>query len=270
MKRFFGALLITLVLAGCGEPKIDASTADKMKSSIAKVRDALPEDKRAQFDDALKVAAFSQLSMKELMPAGDSDDPSVLQHKIGDALEGKTGEQVIAYAKTVKEEKAKKERDQGLQEIKLLEARKVAFNDKAEKIIAFVATGNYHLEISKNKPAEPVITMNVENGTPHVVSFAGFIATIRSPGREVPWFSELFSYEIPGGIEPGEKAQWILRPGANSKWAKIRFPKDAYLQFVPVELRDENSKSIFSNVVFFQKDSDRLAKLKAKYQSEEK
>lgn len=89
-----------LVLAGCGEPTIDASTEAAMNASIAKVREALPEARRAEFDDAMQVLAFRQL--------GSADDPATqgaaavgagnLEARLRHALDGKTGEQIIRAA----------------------------------------------------------------------------------------------------------------------------------------------------------------------------
>lgn len=272
MKRVLGTILITLLLAGCGEPKIDASTPDKMKSSIDKVRDALPKYKRGQFDDALEVAAMSQLTLKELMQAGASDDNSVLQRKVGAVLDGKTGEQVIAYAKTVKEERAKKEKDEELKELKVLDAKVAEASSNYDKLKAFkVIEANFHMESSPNKPNEPIITMNVENDTSHVVFSADFVCMITSPASKAPLLSDFLTHPFPSGLKPGEKAKWVQKPGPNSKWAQINnLPKDAQVIFFPTTLIDEHGKSIFGSLITSEKDRKRLAQLKAKYQPEAK
>lgn len=44
---------IVLMLAGCSDPKIDATSEETMKASIEKVRASLSEEKRGEFDEAL-------------------------------------------------------------------------------------------------------------------------------------------------------------------------------------------------------------------------
>jgi hypothetical protein len=42
-----------LLAAGCSDPQIDASTEEAMKASSQRVRERLPEFRRAEFDEAL-------------------------------------------------------------------------------------------------------------------------------------------------------------------------------------------------------------------------
>ncbi len=43
-------VLATMAITGCSDPTIDASSEAKMKESVAKVRESLPEAKRTDFD----------------------------------------------------------------------------------------------------------------------------------------------------------------------------------------------------------------------------
>ncbi|MEM5574407.1 DUF6694 family lipoprotein [Salmonella enterica subsp. enterica serovar Typhi] len=90
MKKLTGVIAFALLLTACDKPKIDASSDQSMKESIQKVRESLPADKKAQFDDAVKVVAFSQINMRELMQAGTSSG-DVYETKIKSALEGNLG-----------------------------------------------------------------------------------------------------------------------------------------------------------------------------------
>lgn len=92
-----------------------------MKSSIQKVRDSLPEDKRASYDDAIKVVAFSNLNLKDLMRAGMTNNTAGIEAEMRSALAGKTGEEVITYADKIRKDRAEKEKTQALQEIAELE-----------------------------------------------------------------------------------------------------------------------------------------------------
>lgn len=108
MKKAVAVILLAFALTGCGEPKIDGSSEQAFQTSMQKVRDSLAEDKRAAFNDAIQVIAFSQVSMKELMQAGSGDEGghALIDKKIKGALAGKTGEEVIDYAHKIKQERA--------------------------------------------------------------------------------------------------------------------------------------------------------------------
>lgn len=121
MKKIWLTLAVVFVLSGCEQPKIDTSSEESMKSSIQKVRDSLPEDKRASYDDAIKVVAFSNLNLKDLMQAGMTNNTAGIEAQMRSALAGKTGEEVITYADKIRKDRAEKEKTQALQEIAELE-----------------------------------------------------------------------------------------------------------------------------------------------------
>jgi len=56
-------LIFATFLAGCSDPTVDASTYESMESSIAKVRKALPETKRARFDEAIELIVVDYISL---------------------------------------------------------------------------------------------------------------------------------------------------------------------------------------------------------------
>ena len=51
IKKILGLALIVVLIAGCSDPKIDASSDESMKASVQKVRESLPESKRGDFDE---------------------------------------------------------------------------------------------------------------------------------------------------------------------------------------------------------------------------
>ncbi|KAA3667659.1 DUF6694 family lipoprotein [Pectobacterium carotovorum] len=266
MKRILGISLIVLALVGCNEPKIDTSTDDSMKASISKVRESLPESKRNQFDEALKVAVFSQINFKELMQAGMTKNSSVIEEKMKQSLNGKTGEQVISYAATLKLEREAKEKEQAVQEIKELEERKGSSVANLESMKSFkVVRSRFHIEKQEYGLKQPIISLNIENNTGKAISRAYFKGVITSPGREVPWFSDTFNYQIPGGLEPGEKAEWSLSPNMFSSWGKVSVPTDAIFTVNVIRLDGADEKPIFGDANFTERDQKRLDELKNKY-----
>ncbi|QHM70228.1 DUF6694 family lipoprotein [Mixta intestinalis] len=106
MKKFLAVSLLALLLTGCDKPTIDATTDETMKTSIVKVREALPENKRDEFDNALKVVALSSINLGELLRKGmEGANDDSLAEKMREAFAGKTGEEVIAEAKKIMAEK---------------------------------------------------------------------------------------------------------------------------------------------------------------------
>lgn len=266
MKKILGISLIVLSLVGCNEPKIDASTDDSMKASISKVRESLPESKRNQFDEALKVAVFSQINFKEIMQAGMTKNSSVIEEKMKQALNGKTGEQVISYAVTLKLEREAKEKEQAVQEIKELEEKKSSSIANLESMKSFkIVRSRFRMEKQKYGSDQPIVSLSVENNTEKAISKAYFKGTIASPGREVPWFIDTFSYQISGGLEPGEKAEWDLAPNKFSNWGKVNAPTDAIFTVSVIRLDGADGNPILGDANFTEKDQKRLDELKSKY-----
>lgn len=92
---------------------------------------------------------------------------------------------------------------------------------------------------------EPIIEMRVRNNTPFTVGRVHFCATLRSPGRELPWAEDYFGYAIDGGLKPGEEAVWQLAPDSNSDWAET--PRDETglsLAVVLIGIEDANGNPI--------------------------
>lgn len=62
------------------------------------------------------------------------------------------------------------------------------------------------------------------------IVFGYILGTLASPRRAIPWVTGGFNYEISGGLEPGETADWNLQPNTFGDWKNgIDAPKDAVL-----------------------------------------
>ncbi len=85
------------------------------------------------------------------------------------------------------------------------------------RLFAVIGARFYFVENTFSE--EPVIEITVLNKTAYPVSRAYFYGTLKSPGRSVPWLEDSFSYEIRGGLEPGEEATWKLAPNIFGEWA---------------------------------------------------
>lgn len=259
------AILLLVLLSGCSDPKLDASTDESMKNSSQRVREKLPESKRAEFDEALQILAFSQIDLKEIF-AGGANGANGMQEKIRASLDGRTADEVIAAAAKIKAERLARERTQAIAEIKELEAKRSASERSKEELKKFeVVRSRFYQRPRQFVGREPVIELSVRNGTASPVSRAYFEGTIASPGRSVPWLKDTFNYSISGGLEPGEKADWKLAPNMFSDWGKVEVPDDAVFTVTVERLDGPNGEAIYSTRDFGDAERKRLAELKAKY-----
>ncbi|WP_036771012.1 DUF6694 family lipoprotein [Photorhabdus australis] len=110
MKKLLAICLLGFVLAGCdSQPKIDASNEIALKTSIDKIRDVLPDDKRAKFDESIQVAMFNSIDFNELVKSGVDSDIKKLKQKFYKSLDGKTADQLIAEAEKIEAKKSENE-----------------------------------------------------------------------------------------------------------------------------------------------------------------
>lgn len=258
------ALLLIFGLAGCAA-KIDGSSDETMADSISKVRSALSEKKREEFDKALMVVGLGQISFSDLMAAGQAGTPPQVD-SLRKTLDGKTADQVIAEANRIRAEREEKERQEALEEIKELETKQAATIQAINALKKFrVLRSRFRLEQDYFKP-QPIIELRVQNDTPHAISRAFFEGTLASPGRSVPWHRDTFNYSIPGGLEPGESATWRLAPNMFSDWGNIKAPADAIFTVTVQRIDGANDQTLFDATEFTDNDRNRLLELRRQYQ----
>lgn len=279
--RVLLSILLTscLMLAGCGDPKVDASTDEKMKDSIAKVKAALPEDKRSEFEEALKALAFADINdLGDLAAVGKT---GALERGIKERVNGKTGPEIIADGQNVKadkearrkaceaeqeaerkrfeEERKAREREQALKEIE--ELRIKMEGEGADLLSKFIVERATFGKSDAGFIRENAIELAVKNGTGKAVSRAWFRAILLTTGREIPWVDSEFNYQISGGIESGESATWNLRPNMFGEWSKAPTDRSDVLFIVrPVALEGADGKT-FASSRFDADDEKRLRAL---------
>ena len=135
-KRLIVTTFIMLVLAGCSKPTIDASTDESMKASVEKVRNSLSEEEKIKFDEAMRIVAFSNIDVKDLFADGVLASNS-LEGKMKQSLQGKTANDIIAQAESIKQERAAKEKEQALSEIKELIKKQVEAEQAKSELAKF-------------------------------------------------------------------------------------------------------------------------------------
>ncbi len=265
IKKILGLALIVVLIAGCSDPKIDASSDESMKASVQKVRESLPESKRGDFDEAMKVLAFSKIDMKDLFTQGATGVGN-LEGKVKESLSGKTGEQVIAEAARIQAERKERERQQALEEIRELETKRAKSESARDELKKFqVIRSRFYLRKQEFMGKQPIIELTVKNGTEQAVSRAYFEGTIASPDRSVPWHKDTFNYSISGGLEPGEEATWNLAPNMFSDLGKVDAPEEAIFTVTVEQLDGADGEPIYSTRELSERDLERLNELKKKY-----
>lgn len=95
---------------------------------------------------------------------------------------------------------------------------------KLEKMKQFKILGAKFYFEKRSFMTEPVIDLSVKNNSPIAISSVSLHGKLSSPDRTLPWVEDDFSYSIPGGLEPGESAQWKLKPSIMDDWNKA--PQD--------------------------------------------
>lgn len=259
-------VLITLALSlgGCGQPTIDGSSKEAMKESIKEIQANLDGEKKNRFEKAVQVLVFSGINLKDLFAAGQTGGAS-MEADMLEKLDGKTADEVIAEADKVLEARREKEREQALQEIKELEAKKKKAAQAGEKLKDFeVVRSRFHIEEGQFQD-QPIISLSVKNGTSESISRAYFKGVIASPDRAVPWLEETFNYEISGGLEPGETADWELAPNPYMEWGQVDAPDDAVFTAEVYRLDGADGEKLYSTDDFSENDAERLQELKKEY-----
>lgn len=267
VKRSIAFMVIVLGLSGpgCSSPTIDASSDEAMRASARDVRESLPEGRRAEFDEAIQILAFSQLDMSDLLSGGRLGEATI-EARVKAALDGKNAEEIFARAEEIKAERLARERRQALAEIQELEEKRLEAEMARDHIAEFeVIRSRFFLREERYSGAQPIIELSVRNGTNSPISRAYFKGVIASPNRSIPWHSDGFNYEISGGLEPGEEASWSLAPNRFSDWGKVNAPTDAVFTVTVERLDGPNGQVLYSAAGFDERDATRLSELKRLY-----
>lgn len=256
------AIAVAVMLTGCGEPTLDATSDQSFKASVEKIASTLPPDQQGQFKRDLMALALQRLDPSALARGETSDS-------IRMAFNGKTAAEVMSEAARIRAERAQREREQAVAEInELLQQKAAAEAAKIELAKLQVTKSRFYLKSERQSIlSQPIIELSVTNGTGHPVSRAYFKGTIASPGRSIPWIVENFNFEISGGLEPGESQSWVLEPNMFSKWGKVNAPADAIFTVETYRLDGADKKALFDAEGLNESQEARLKFLQEKFGS---
>ncbi len=233
-----GLAIAVLPVGGCGDdPKVSAANDEEMRESIEEVKRALPGDRRAEFEDALKTLVFADVEGLQ-----DFADPEGMARRMRDKVDGKSAEEIISAAEQVKAERKERERRQATSEIEELRARLAS--ERGDVLDRFVVERARFRRRSDSWLGGVGIELAVRNETGSAISQAHFHALLLTPGRAVSWVDTEFNYDIPGGLEPREPATWNLSVSSGS-WDKLPDDRHDFVFVVrPVELKGPDGEPI--------------------------
>lgn len=271
MKQILALCLLLFLSFGCST-KVDGSSEEAFKSSVSKMKDGLSEEDSKEFADALMVIAMKDLNIGAMMAGTQDGDTMVADMRR--SLDGKSREEILTWANEIRAQRqAEQER--------LEKERLVAEVEAATQAVAELKSAKEKAEAAKHGLAnfkvksasfeqrtrayssrkQPVINLEVVNGTDVAVSRAYFRGVLKSPGRKIAWLEDDFNYEISGGLEPGESAKWSLEPNMFSDWGTVDAPNDAILLLTVTRLDGANEEPIFDTSEWDAEQDERLEKL---------
>ena len=208
---------------------------------------------------------MSQIDFADLMAEGQTES-GLLEQRMRDSIHGKTASEVISEADTLREERRARQEKQAVAEIQeLVEKRRNAEAARDDLGNFEVLRSRFYLRDRQLSGNEPIIELTVRNGTEHAISRAYFEGTIASPDRSVPWHQDSFNYSIPGGLEPGEEAEWSLAPNMFSGWGSVDAPADAIFTVTVERLDGPDGEPVASTQGFTERDAKRLEELRQQY-----
>jgi hypothetical protein len=91
---------------------------------------------------------------------------------------------------------------------------------------------------------ERVIDLTIANNLDQAISGVKLYGTYKSQNRSVPWEKGTVSFNISGGVEPGETMEMVLTPNPISDWAQTDIRKEAKLKFKALKVKGPQGEAI--------------------------
>lgn len=264
--RFLAVLIISILLLGCAEPILDASSEENMRASLRKTREALPEAQRQEFDDAMEVLVYSQTDLRGLF-VPEYLDVNNEKATLRALLDKKSGLEIIAKANALKRQRQRIEQQQDQEEIASLEGkfRRVAqATDQLQKI-KILESRFYEYEQNPGRKI-PVVELKIVNETLYAVSRIYFDFALRVPGNSLPMHKGRFHFDIRGGMKPGAVVHGHLAPPSlSNEEGSVRLPRNVISEVVVVRIDGPDGNALYSAMEFGEEEQTRLAELRKKY-----
>lgn len=206
--RLVAVALLTLLLAACSEPRIDATSEATLDASIAKVRETLAADQRSRFD-----ALVAQTRADDA--ADESPATSAAPSRAFASINNMTGTQAIDTLSKLAEQRAElraaaeetRRAEQAAREAKelaALSAKAKANSASLEKLRSIEVT-DLRPEIRKAGLRRTyAITANIRNTLDAPLAGIGFDYSVRNPGTGATLSTGSGEFVIKEALKPGE------------------------------------------------------------------
>lgn len=107
MKKLLLICLFSVILSGCEKQQqtLDGSNVDSLRLSIVEMRNSLPLEEQAHFDEAIELAMFNDINFNDLVIAGRHKNSDMITRKMCQSLDGKTVTDVFSQAEKIRVQK---------------------------------------------------------------------------------------------------------------------------------------------------------------------
>lgn len=267
MKKIHKILLlftIMLVVSGCSNQTVDASSEELLKDSLSDIRQSLSTEKSKEFDEALRIVMFQDFNIKNIMMGNLNENFALSSAK--KYIDGKTADEIILEAKNVKEKRLEEKKDKLIKEINKLEEKEIESKEFENKI----TVSNEEIYEEKDRYfTKRVVKFDITNNTTYTISRIEIIVKFLSEDREVPWSEITLNDYIPGGILANEnKNIKIDFTSYRYKGMKLdEIPTESHLKVVIKEIYDEENVKVYPIKGFNEYEKQRLKDLTHEYQS---
>jgi len=206
MRRLILAALATLALGAC-EARVNTSNLEAFDNSLTAMSKDMDPNERAEFLEALAALSLRTTDPDQIHALATPGTMAAFYGAAGD-IKGKSAKQIIKLSYQRQIEGLDQEIAAGAQTLQ----RILADRDKNRSVFDKVRIDGARYFIDRRYLAVPMVEFRVTNDTDRTISRGFFYATLRSPGRALPWVKDTFSHDFPGGLEPGESTLLRLMP----------------------------------------------------------
>lgn len=265
LLRLSAISLSFIMIAGCADPKIDTSSMPAAVVSVDKVRESLPTYKRDDFDRGLIIIATATFDGVDILNPHRMNAAEIAE-SANSQMHGLTGDQVIRRADEILRERRAREREQAIRTLTRLEEKQTNAERDEQQLARFtIDNARFYMSTSPYGAPEPVIELEVTNGTDQAISELFLKGVVSSPDRSMPWVDESFYYVVAGGIEPGETMEWSLAPNRFGPWGNAQIPSNAQLTVTLEGLRGADEEPLWDSPQLTDNESERLERLREEY-----
>ena len=224
--RFLVVVVLVVAHLGCGPPTLDVSSPVALGRSLVKLREPLPTEDRALFDESLRYLVGEAPPEREELAATTPERVVERYRPLG----GLTADAIMDMARMGRLHEVRAA-------VRSLETGRDASEEARRQLASFRFSEVQVYKRNRGYLEWPVIQIKATNDTNHLVHLVRFRAALLSPGDEVPWLVEVFDYVVFAGLAPGERGVWRIEP-KQREWIRLIDPHPE-LEFTLEALRLE-------------------------------